>query len=375
MIYFVKNLKETFQYNKFRSILTGLGVFIGIAAVIIILTISTSFSKNLVNKYATKTTIGLVNSVDSIVDLDKVMSGSEVKDNIDQVRDLPGVKKFSEAFVEETVDVYVEQSNVFKENVVVEFKDIEVTEGVSFKERTGNIVIVRNNEEFDTDYSIGDLIYVNNESYEIIGITDEVSETSPSLYFPSELRSIIEVNSNSISSTFDLVLQEGFKLDPIRDQVLTIMNSNLDDNMKFIDYSEETSKAIKETIGSISIFLVLIGTISLVVAGINVINIMYISALEKMNEVAIYRAMGMRKKTVISLFLMEALVIVVVFAILGYLFGLLVAAIILAILDIPFVFSVWHMFLVLFISMILGIGAGIKPAINAANSSPASLLR
>lgn len=375
MIYFVKNLKETFQYNKFRSILTGLGVFIGIAAVIIILTISTSFSKNLVNKYATKTTIGLVNSVDSVVDLDNVMNNSEVKDNIDQVRDLPGVVEFSEAFVEETVDVYVDQSSVYKENVVVEFKDIEVTEGVSFKERTGNIVIVRNNEEFDTDYSIGDLIYVNNESYEIIGITDEVSETSPSLYFPPELRSIIEVNSNSISSTFDLVLQEGFKLDPIRDQVLTIMNSDLEDNMKFIDYSEETSKAIKETIGSISIFLVLIGTISLVVAGINVINIMYISALEKMNEVAIYRALGMRKKTVISLFLMEALVIVVVFAILGYLFGLLVAAIILAILDIPFVFSVWHMFLVLFISMILGIGAGIKPAINAANSSPASLLK
>jgi putative ABC transport system permease protein len=375
VIYFVKNLKETFQYNKFRSILTGIGVFIGIAAVIIILTISSSFSNNLVNKYATKTTIGLVNSVDSVVDLDNVMNGSEVKDNIDQVRDLPGVKEFSEAFVEETVDVYVDQSNVLKENVVVEFKDIEVTEGDSFKERTGNIVIIRNNEDFDTDYSIGDLIYVNNESYEIIGITDEVSETSPSLYFPPELRSMIEVNSNSISSTFDLVLQEGFKLDPIRDQVLTIMNSNLEDNMKFIDYSEETSKAIKETIGSISIFLVLIGTISLVVAGINVINIMYISALEKMNEVAIYRALGMRKKTVISLFLMEALVIVVVFAILGYLFGLLVAAIILAILDIPFVFSVWHMLLVLFISMILGIGAGIKPAINAANSSPASLLK
>lgn len=375
MIYFVKNLKETFQYNKFRSILTGLGVFIGIAAVIIILTISNSFSKNLVNKYATKTTIGLVNSVDSVVDLDNVMNTSEVKDNIDQVRDLPGVKEFSEAFAEETVDVYVDQSSVFKENVVIEFKDIEVTEGVSFKERTGNIVIVRNNEEFDTDYSIGDLIYINNESYEIIGITDEVSETSPSLYFPPELRSIIEVSSNSISSTFDLELQEGFKLDPIRDQVLTIMNGNLEDNMKFIDYSEETSKAIKETIGSISIFLVLIGTISLVVAGINVINIMYISALEKMNEVAIYRALGMRKKTVISLFLMEALVIVVVFAILGYLFGLLVGAIILAILDIPFVFSVWHMFLVLFISMGLGIGAGIKPAINAANSSPASLLK
>jgi putative ABC transport system permease protein len=375
VIYFVKNLKETFQYNKFRSILTGIGVFIGISAVIIILTISSSFSNNLVNKYATKTTIGLVNSVDSVVDLDNVMNGSEVKDNIDQVRDLPGVKEFSEAFVEETVDVYVDQSNVLKENVVVEFKDIEVTEGDSFKERTGNIVIIRNNEDFDTDYSIGDLIYVNNESYEIIGITDEVSETSPSLYFPPELRSMIEVNSNSISSTFDLVLQEGFKLDPIRDQVLTIMNSNLEDNMKFIDYSEETSKAIKETIGSISIFLVLIGTISLVVAGINVINIMYISALEKMNEVAIYRALGMRKKTVISLFLMEALVIVVVFAILGYLFGLLVAAIILAILDIPFVFSVWHMLLVLFISMILGLGAGIKPAINAANSSPASLLK
>jgi len=375
VIYFVKNLKETFQYNKFRSILTGIGVFIGISAVIIILTISSSFSNNLVNKYATKTTIGLVNSVDSVVDLDNVMNSSDVRDNIDQVRNLPGVKEFSEAFVEDTVDVYVDQSNAFKENVVVEFKDIEVTEGVSFKERTGNIVIVRNNEEFDTDYAIGDLIYVNNESYEIVGITDEVSETSPSLYFPPELRSSIEVNSNSISSTFDLVLQEGFNLDPIRDQVLTIMNSNLEDHMKFIDYSEETSKAIKETIGSISIFLVLIGTISLVVAGINVINIMYISALEKMNEVAIYRALGMRKKTVIGLFLMEALVLVVVFAILGYLFGLLVAAIILAILDIPFVFSLWHMFLVLFISMILGIGAGIKPAINAANSSPASLLK
>jgi putative ABC transport system permease protein len=184
------------------------------------------------------------------------------------------------------------------------------------------------------------------------------------------------VSNSSISSNFDLLIEEGYDFDTVRDQVLVTMNHELENNMKFIDYSEETSKAIKETIGSISIFLVLIGTISLVVAGINVINIMYISTLEKMNEVAIYRALGMRKRTVIRLFLLESLVLVVVFAILGYLFGMLVAAIILVVfLDIPMVFSLWHVFLVLFLSMILGIGAGIKPAINAANSSPASLLK
>ncbi|MDQ0231663.1 ABC transporter permease [Metabacillus malikii] len=375
MIYFVKNLKESFRYNRFRTVLTGLGVFIGIAAVIIIMTISNSFSNNLVNKYVNNTTIGLISSADSLVDMESVMNDGDIKDNLEIVRNLPGVKEFKEAYTEETVDVYFEDTDDFKENVVAEFRNIGVIEGESFQERSGNVVIVKDNEEFDKKYTIGDTLYVNNESYEIIGITDEIGNTNPSLYLPEDLRSEIDVSASSISSTFNLTLEDGYELESVSKQVLEMLNNGLDDDVKFIDYSEETSKAIKESIGSISIFLVLIGAISLVVAGINVINIMYISTLEKMNEVAIYRAMGMKKTTVISLFLMESLILVIVFALLGYFVGLLIAGVILTFMDIPMVFSIWHVLLVLFISMLLGIGGGIKPAINAANSNPATLLK
>lgn len=67
--------------------------------------------------------------------------------------------------------------------------------------------------------------------------------------------------------------------------------------------------------------------------------------------------------------------LVALFAVLGYHFGILAAAVILVPMDIPIKLSFMHILLVLFISIIPGIGAGIKPAINAANENPASLLR
>lgn len=375
MIYFIKNLKDTFRYNLFRSILTGLGVFIGIASGVIILTISNSFSASLLNEYVNKTTIGLISSADSLVDMENIMTNNNVKFSVEKVRNLPSVKDFSETYVEKTVGVLDENTKTFKDSVVIEFKDVTVIEGVSFSERFGNVAIARNNEEFETNYAVGDWIFINNESYEIIGVTDDTGDTNPSLYFPRKLKSKIVVDSTSISSSFNLEINDGYNINIVRNEVLEIMNSELDSTAKFIDYSEETNKAVKESIGTISIFLVLISTISLVVASINVVNIMYISTLEKLNEVAIYRALGMSKKNVIGLFVMESLLLVSVFAILGYIFGLLIAAIILVILDIPISFSVLHVLLVLLISIVLGIGSGIKPAIKAANSSPASLLK
>lgn len=284
-------------------------------------------------------------------------------------------KSWHVTFGEETVDVFVERTNRLKENVLVEFRDVDVIEGASFKDRSGNVAIVRENEEFAPDYSIGDIIYVNNESYEIIGITDETGETFPGLYFPETLREKIYANKSSASGIFNLVVKDGYSLDVVRTQVLELLNEDLDNTMKFVDFTEEIDKDIKESIGSVTIFLALIGTISLIVAGINVVNIMYISALEKMNEVAVCRALGMRKRTVIILFLMEAFVLVALFAVFGYLFGILTASVILVIMDIPIKLSFLHILLVLFISFVLGIGAGIKPAINAANANPASLLR
>ncbi|MFS8630599.1 MAG: FtsX-like permease family protein, partial [Bacillales bacterium] len=200
-------------------------------------------------------------------------------------------------------------------------------------------------------------------------------ETFPGLYFPETLREKIYANKSSASGIFNLVVKDGYSLDVVRTQVLELLNEDLDNTMKFVDFTEEIDKDIKESIGSVTIFLALIGTISLIVAGINVVNIMYISALEKMNEVAVCRALGMRKRTVIVLFLMEAFVLVALFAVFGYLFGILTASVILVIMDIPIKLSFLHILLVLFISFVLGIGAGIKPAINAANANPASLLR
>lgn len=373
--YFIKNLRDLFKFNLLRTILTGLGIFIGIASVVVILTISKSFSGDLTQKYTSKVLIGLATSNSSDINEEELMSNSAIQLKLEEIRDRAEIEQFQPISNELTVDVFSIEQNELKPAVKIEFQDVTVIEGKNFGNTTGNTVILRDNKEFGLTYKLHEAIYIQNERFEIIGITNDLGETSPAFFFPKRLKKQIVFDENPSNSSFQLVISENTDANKVQKQIITELNELMPEGAKFVNYAEETSMALKESIGTITLFLSFISGISLVVAAINVVNIMYISSLEKMKEVAIYRSLGMTKKQIITLFLVESLCIVMIFSVLGYIMGLLIASTILLIMGVSIQISVFHILLVIIVSFVLGIGASIRPAMKAANSDPASLLR
>lgn len=373
-IYFFKSLKSNFKYNTGRSILTGIGVFIGIASVIIITTISNSFSSYLLNSYTSKITIGLSDSFDSGVEYSEVIKRSEVKNSVSYVKTIKGVNSFEPVGTKKVIDVKL-ADQTWQYGIAIEFtNNVSISEGVGFGDSPGNVVVVYdyNGEGFEPSYHLNDLITISGIAYKIIGIT---ADSSGTIYFPKRLENVVDYELDNDIASYYLEIEEGYDQDIVIENVLSEMNSSLEDNLGFENYSAGDREMIKESFSTLSIFLSLIAAISLVVAAVNVINIMYISTLERQTEVAIYRSLGMSKRMVLYLFLIESFILVVTFAILGYLFGILTSVIILALLGISLHIPLYSVLLILMISIVVGIGSGLKPAINAANISPAILLR
>lgn len=141
------------------------------------------------------------------------------------------------------------------------------------------------------------------------------------------------------------------------------------------------TKQINDIINYITVFISLVASISLLVGGIGVMNIMLVSVTERTSEIGIRKALGARTGSIMIQFLAEAAMITLLGGILGMLFGWGGAALICKIaslllkMDVIAYIDVWTVLGVAAFSSIIGIFFGIYPAKKAANLSPIEALR
>lgn len=374
IIYYLKNIFESLKFNLFRTFLTGIGILIGISSVVVIFTISDSFSESLKKDLTGDSIIiGLTSSILENDDFNSILELPKVQESINAVHSIKNVKSFKQDEPEELISYYY--LGEMQESVEFEFNnDVIVDEGKNFDSVTGNVVIIRNSNEFDSKYKIGNSICVNGVMYTIVGFTSQSGEDSmPVLFFPKWLENDIVISDYESSSTFELQV-DGNDNSTVN-KVINKLNENLPTGYKFMNFTAEMDSSISEALSSISIFVGLIAMISLVVAAINVANIMYISILERKGEVAIYRALGMKKSEVKFIFLLEAIIIVLAFSILGYLVGISLAYIILTVLRIEIIINFKNILGVILLSMITGIISGYRPAKIASKTNTADILK
>ena len=119
--------------------------------------------------------------------------------------------------------------------------------------------------------------------------------------------------------------------------------------------------------------LVLIGAISLVVGGIGIMNIMYVSVVERIKEIGIRRAIGATKRDILVQFLTES----VLLSLIGGIGGILVSAVIVLLINqfFPAVISATSVLVAFGVSSLVGIVFGVFPARKAANMSPIEAIR
>jgi putative ABC transport system permease protein len=118
-----------------------------------------------------------------------------------------------------------------------------------------------------------------------------------------------------------------------------------------------------------------IASISLVVGGIVIMNIMLVSVTERTREIGVRKALGARQRDVLLQFLIESATMALTGGAIGVLFGVLVAKLITVVIGFPTNVQLWSVLLGLFMATTTGIFFGVYPASKAAKLDPVTALR
>lgn len=380
--------------NRLRSFLTMLGIIIGVAAVIILVGIVNGEMSYMTESFASmgtnRITVNITNLRSRSVDVDEMYDFFEEQSQYFSYMS-PTVT------VGATVKVGNENSTTTKTTGVSEdylsILDEKLLSGrfiqyadIAARQKVAVIgYYIATNYYGSADAAIGQKISVNGEKYEIVGVverqtsaSDELSAggSDDTLYIPYTAAVKLSRNGSVGSYTFcvrdDYVDQATTIKTYIEDYLYTIFK---DDDLYTVTAMSELLDSMNEMIGTMSMMLGGIAGISLLVAGVGVMNIMLVSVTERTREIGIRKALGAKRRTILSQFVIEAAVTSSLGGFIGIAVGFVgtsAAGKIMGIDASPTFLSVLVSFMV---SVMIGLIFGYLPARRAAALNPIDALR
>lgn len=371
--------------NKIRSLLTILGVIIGVAAVISLIAVGQGVTQeisadlenlgtNLIIVTGMRSLGGVLES-DDVDLLKKAESIERVAPSISQTETTIKWSNISmEATVEGTNQDYQDVRNFYTiEGRFINEEDVDKRKKVAV---IGKNVV---DEFFGSTSPIGETLSINGQRYTIIGVMEPKGEvlgqdldnnvfipisTAERLFGTTKLRTIYvqavstELTDGAVNDINTFYTTKFGKPDLVRitsqDQLIGTMDS--------------TSRTLTLMLGAIA-------GISLLVGGIGIMNIMLVSVTERTREIGIRKAIGARRIDIMSQFLVESIILSISGGILGIIIGIAAAKIISSTLGWVTVVSVWSVFLAFFFSVLVGVFFGIYPAMKASKLHPIVALR
>lgn len=235
------------------------------------------------------------------------------------------------------------------------------------------------------DRALGQEIRVGGRPYQIMGVLEPLGSI-----FGASRDSVIYIPYSTYQKAYGardsvvvfIQVPTAAQLEAAEDQVRTIMRSRrgrIFDEQEDEGFALETQDVFLDLYGKATsnIYIVTIGVaaISLVVGGIVVMNIMLVSVTERTKEIGIRKAIGARKKDILTQFLIEAVTVTAVGGAIGVLTGFGLAYVISALIGFPLLFSVASAALGVSVSSIVGVVSGLWPAWRAASLDPIEALR
>ena len=137
----------------------------------------------------------------------------------------------------------------------------------------------------------------------------------------------------------------------------------------------ELAAQIQSSSATMNTQLIWIASISLLVGGIGVMNIMLVSVTERTKEIGLKKAIGARKKTILGQFLTEASVLTSIGGIIGVITGIGLSKVVGKVTGSPTAISVPSIVIAVLFSTVIGVVFGLLPSVKAANLNPIDALR
>lgn len=374
--------------NKRRNIFTMIGIIIGIAAVITIMSLGNGFKKTAADEFS-DSGAGKNSALISFM----TSSGESAKNNPFSQQDIGIVKQIdgvSDAKMKETEDqgYSAKMTNPQKKGDISILKKDEVTrpeEGKGFdsedNELRKKVVTVDDKiakDVFNKD-AIGKTLYIDGQGFEVVGIVNDMMNPK-AVSMPSQTFNQYMGNLQQDFPSLQLTIADNANKKEVANKVADKLNKNgsgMPDGSYSYNDTEEMMKGINKVFDGITYFVAAVAGISLFIAGIGVMNVMYISVTERTEEIAIRRAFGAKSRDIELQFLVESVVLCVLGGLIGLILGILIASLVDAITPdyIKSVVSISSVVIAVGVSMLIGIVFGWIPARAAAKKELIDIIK
>ncbi|MGE7780110.1 ABC transporter permease [Peribacillus sp. NPDC097264] len=384
---------SSLKAHKLRSMLTMLGIIIGVAAVIIVVAIGQGGEAMLKSEI-----VGPGNTVELFYQPseEEMQSNPNIiyeaafnQEDIRILENLNGVKRVAASSSEFTKVSHkqesIDSSVVGINDAFLDLNRLNVASGRNFTSADflggARVAIASHTMQedlFDGKSPIGQVIRIGTQPVEIIGVMEKstglLAFDTVQLYMPSNAWKTV-FSKNDVTSIL-LQAENTDQLNTIGKKASAKLNSihNAGESYQVINM-EEIASAIGQITRIMTLIIGSVAGISLVVGGIGVMNIMLVSVTERTKEIGIRLALGATRRQILTQFLIESIILTLIGGLLGIVLGWIVVTLISLFAGLPSLIS-WQVVLggVAF-SMTIGIVFGILPANKASKMNPIESLR
>lgn len=402
---YIKMAVQNIRANKGRSFLTMLGIIIGIASVIAIVSIGEG-TKNQMNSEIDGIGGGQIAvsvSNDAITESEFITA-----EDVQAVREIATVEgvNVSESYEGETVtgkgnfsimltaegpdakllnNSEMKYGNYFGENEIEEGKNVCVISDADAKRLFGTDDVVGMNLDITC--------YDSSKSFRIMGVTTQKENGTFVSYTYDGMPVTVNIPYSSMEDLvgatdefYSLMIQGDKTLDSqiIADQVVHVLEKRhqcAGEEYFQVQSFQDVMQSMNEMLGMVTAFISFVAGISLLVGGIGVMNIMLVSVTERTREIGIRKSLGAKTSSIMLQFLAEAAILTVIGGLIGIILGILAAYGICSVMSgsigmtITSGISPTVIFAATLFSCAVGVFFGIYPAKKAARLSPIEALR
>ncbi len=405
-----KTAAKSLAASRVRSFLTMLGIIIGITSVILLMSLGSSAQKLILDQVQ-----GVGSNLIFVVpggtgdsrfaspaSVQGIIIKTLVQRDIENLRQEPSIESVVPEVRGQARIVFEDNSvETTFEGVSSEFfgaRDLSAVRGGFFTKRDedafGKVTVIGSElayKLFGQRDPIGKTIRIKNTNFQVIGVLEEKG-LGP-LGIDQDLAAIIPITvaqkqllGIDYFNFLTIQAKDAYNIDYTKDRVVSVLRigHRITDSEKD-DFTVRTQEDALELLGNITgiltAFLTAIASISLIVGGIGIMNIMLVSVIERTREIGLRKAIGATNADIMKQFLFEAVILTALGALVGILFGAFLVTVLYFIL-VNTLSSGWFFSLPptaimvsVVVASITGIVFGLYPARKAAKKNPIDALR
>ena len=389
------NFKQSFflalkslRTSKMRSFLTMLGIIIGIAAVIILVSIVNGFKADMVNQFEQMGT----NQISVTI----IPRGSNRKIEVEDMYEYAQENPDTIAYISPTVSisgVSVKFGTETADSTSVtgigedygEIKGYDIVQGrflqyMDIERRQKNCVVGSYiAQEYFGGNAIGQSFKINGNQFTVVGVIDEQADSTEGssddmVLIPYTLgRSLSRMGT---VNSYTVAVTDSKMIDSVVEKIKNFLYKTLaNENAYRVIAIAQILDILDDLTGQLTMILVGIAGISLLVGGIGIMNIMLVSVTERTREIGIRKSIGAKRWDIMSQFVVEAATTSAVGGVIGIILGIAVSVLVCNLMGIPPAISPLSVVVAFSVSAGIGILFGYMPANKAAKLNPIEALR